>query len=78
MKYVPSLEEGRGANVVAKFCLIHMKYVPSVEDGRGSGKKVATPRTEHLFPTVSSLIQEIHIYSIVSSLKKIIPASSLF
>ena len=69
MKYVHSLEEGRGANVVAKFCIIHMKYVPSVEDGRGSGKKVATPRTEHLFPTVSSLIQEIHIYSRVSSFK---------
>ena len=65
MKYMPSLED------VAIFCIIRMKYVPSVEDGRGSGKKVATPRTEHLFPTVSSLLQQIHIYSRVSPFKKI-------
>ena len=44
--------------------------MPFVEDGRGSGKKVATPRTEHLFPTVSSLLQTIHRYSRVSPFKK--------
>ena len=65
-------------DVVASFCIIHMKYVPSVEDGRGSGKKVATPRTEHLFPTVSSLIQEIHIYSRVSSFKNFFLHSRFF
>ena len=64
VKDVPSLED------VAIFCIIRMKYVPSVEDGRGSGKKVATPRTEHLFPTVSSLLQTIHRYSRVSSFEK--------